>query len=312
MIPMMIALDWGTTSLRAYLLNAKGQTLATQSSAKGILASQDFKSTLNEICLSWVKEFGEHVMGLPCWASGMIGSQQGWKDAGYLFTPTPLPTLGSNACDISALVGRPFWIVPGIAYKNLQGEVIDVMRGEETQLLGALQLAKLAGKQPHTKYVLPGTHSKWVSVREGAVMDFRTHMTGEVFALLKQYSILGKTMAGDSDFVEEAFLRGVEASRKIQGKNLLQQIFSVRVQALFKHLAPEAQSDYLSGLLIGAEIASELDGPPATVGIIGNQALTLRYKLALAQYGCGFESVISAEGDAAARGLYEVASNAGF
>jgi 2-dehydro-3-deoxygalactonokinase len=159
------------------------------------------------------------------------------------------------------------------------------MRGEEVQIFGALQLA---GRDSAT-LVLPGTHSKWVQVQGGRVTQFQTFMTGEVFALMSQHSILGKTLDLNGAFDESAFLQGVDQS--LPAGSVLNKLFSVRTLGLFERLTAVALISYLSGLLIGEELRHLRGSAPAEpVILIGNDALTLRYTLALKHLGIACQS----------------------
>jgi 2-dehydro-3-deoxygalactonokinase len=295
-----IALDWGSSSLRAYLMNHQGQVLDNRSSAEGILATQNFKVVLQAICTDWDERYGK----LSCIACGMIGSQQGWKDAGYLSTPTELESLALNAIDIAHLADRPFWIVPGIKHET--ATTTDVMRGEETQVFGAGIQNGLA--------ILPGTHSKWVTIENGHIKDLQTYMTGEVFALLKTHSILSKFMpaidptAPQPTFDLASFVLGLEQTLTNPAE-LLARLFSSRTQGLFKRLSPAQQPDYLSGILIGTEVGAALQRyKPTSVTLIGEVALTQRYEEALRQLNVAAE-LPAGNPPVAAMGLHRIAKS---
>jgi 2-dehydro-3-deoxygalactonokinase len=199
-------------------------------------------------------------------------------------------------------------IVPGIACRDNEG-VPDVMRGEETQLVGAV-----AGESPPAIAVLPGTHSKWAIVRGGAIEAFATYMTGEVYAVLREHSILGR-MANGSAFAPAAFARGVRAGLAQRGSAdaLLHRLFGARTLALRADLAPEETGEYLSGLLIGSEIAAgrewtrERGLAAESILLVGSRALCERYSQA-----CNLASIAAVTGpaDAAARGLWRIAKAA--
>jgi 2-dehydro-3-deoxygalactonokinase len=295
-----IALDWGSSTLRAYLMDSQGQVMDSRSSSDGILATQNFEAALNTICADWDVRHGK----LICIACGMIGSQQGWKDAGYLATPTNFEALASGAFDISNLAKRPFWIVPGIKHES--ATTTDVMRGEETQVFGAGIQNGLA--------ILPGTHSKWVTVASGQIVNLHTYMTGEVFAVLKTHSILSKFMpavtptAPQPTFNLASFVMGLEQTLTNPAE-LLARLFSSRTQGLFKRLSPAQQPDYLSGMLIGTEVGAALQRyKPTSVTLIGEVALTQRYEEALRQLNVA--AVIPAGNPpVAAMGLHRIAKS---
>jgi 2-dehydro-3-deoxygalactonokinase len=170
-------------------------------------------------------------------------------------------------------------IVPGLMHDGAQP---DVMRGEETQIVGALALHPELAAQ--SCLVLPGTHAKWARVEAGRVTGFSTHMTGELYALLRQHSVLARLMPAVAAPSSEGFLAGVDAARN-RGA-LGHQLFAVRSLGLFRRLPPEQLQDYLSGLLIGHEISHELAAAaPARLALIGEPALCGRYAQALARFG---------------------------
>ena len=230
----MIAIDWGTTSFRAYRLGADGRILESRSAPKGILAVQpgNFPDALEEQIGDWRDE-------TPIVMSGMVGSRQGWVEAPYVPCPAGLDDIAGAMRE----VGKGIWIVPGVSCVDTQG-VPDVIRGEETQVLGAARDGLVC---------LPGTHSKWVEVRGARIERFATYMTGELYAVLKQHSILGRMMEeGASD--PRAFREGVERSGEPGG--LLHHLFGVRTRGLMGELHAAASGSYLSGLLIGHELRS--------------------------------------------------------
>ena len=188
-------------------------------------------------------------------------------------------------------------IVPGLSCEHTGAP--DVMRGEETQVFGALQLLGLTGGS----FVLPGTHSKWVQVEAGRITEFATLMTGELYALLRQHSILSRTLpASDGDLHGEAFDAGVAHARRNPG--LLQSAFSVRTLALFGRLPELQRPSYLSGVVIGEELRSRSLARGAHVIVIGADALTQRYARALAECGVHADLIGS---QAAWCGLREIA-----
>jgi len=290
----MIGVDWGTTSLRAYRLDgADGAVLERRESAQGILSVPEggFPAVLEAEIRPWL-DAGEELV-LLC---GMIGSRQGWQEAPYLSCPAgpaeiaaamvPLPFPGARRC----------LLVPGLTARGPEG-VPDVMRGEETKLIGLL--AELGDGA--ATLCLPGTHSKWARLEGGRVAGFATRMTGEVRAVLLGHSILGRLSApgrgdGPSD---EAFRRGVRRSR--DGGGLLHHLFGTRALGLVGELAAEETDDYLSGLLIGHEVRSAIeDGAGGAVHLAGSDTLCRLYALAFAEYGVAHRLH---DPDVAARGL---------
>ncbi|MFM0338393.1 2-dehydro-3-deoxygalactonokinase [Paraburkholderia fungorum] len=326
---VLIGLDWGTTSLRAYLFDAAGKVLDTRASTAGIMnlprsAEQGgFDAAFDDACAAWLGQ----TPGLPVIAAGMVGSAQGWMEAPYIDAPANADALVAGIVRVKAACGVTLHIVPGVLQR---GELPNVMRGEETQIFGALGVdtgsadsskhgGKPGGKQSgqHALIGLPGTHAKWVVVQAGRIERFHTFMTGEVFAALREHTILGRTMLTPDRADTESFLHGVSIAREKGQAGLLATVFSARTLGLTGQLSREQQPDYLSGLLIGHELAG-LDAvltqqqdslAGQTLRLIGNEALCERYRLALAQFGCTQAELVK---HATERGLWRVAAQAGL
>jgi 2-dehydro-3-deoxygalactonokinase len=295
----LIAIDWGTTTARAYCLDADGGVVAEHSAALGVQKVEGgrFREALAMLV------GGEMPTSTPLIACGMIGSRQGWIEAPYVRCPTNFAAI---AAALTFVPDVALAIVPGLSCRDPDG-VPDVMRGEETQIFGAVEDAT-----SQQIVVLPGTHSKWALVDEGGIKSFATFMTGELYAVLREHSILGRLAANGAD--PSAFDRGVHASLRSDAA-LSHDFFSVRTLALSGELAPEGVADYLSGLLLGAEIAgarnwierqSARDLP---ITLIGESMLCERYRRALKAAGI---SAAMGPSDAAARGLWRFANNAGI
>jgi 2-dehydro-3-deoxygalactonokinase len=277
MAPRLIVLDWGTSSLRAYLLGDGGRVLDTLSAALGILkvADNDFDSAFEQVCGTWFAAHGDR----PVLACGMIGARQGWREARYAPCPAGLAEISAQLVHFSTKQRRRFAIVPGLSFEAVG--VPDVMRGEETQIFGALEPEAIEQRL----FVLPGTHSKWAVVQESQVQSFATFMTGEVFALLSEHSILGRPM---TDKIHDAasFDRGCRYAMEDGDEGaLLHQLFSARTLNLMNRLASNEIHAYLSGLLIGSEVnaATRRFGTCARAAtIVGDSALCEHYRRALA------------------------------
>ncbi len=267
----LVAVDWGTSSLRGALLDEAGTVIDTQAHPRGILSvpADGFSAVFYELFGEWMA-----IEGARCLVSGMAGSQQGWVEAPYCACPAGLSEVTAKVIDIEA--GR-IAIVPGLSDEH--DGVPDVMRGEEVQIFGAMALTGLRDGL----FVLPGTHNKWARVAQGRVTGFRTFMTGEFYALLSQQSILARTLDADAPLDETAFLRGVKQAANGQG--LLHNAFGTRTLALFKRMPAPALSSYLSGLLIGEELHVQALPSASEVVLIGTTALTQRYALALGAAG---------------------------
>jgi len=298
--PSLIALDWGTSNLRASLLDRQGTALETRSAAAGVMAVPErrFADALLSLCGDWLRAHPR----CACVASGMIGSRQGWVEVPYVPCPASLVDAAAQLVRVAFGDGHAVHIVPGLRCVGADGQT-DVMRGEETQLWGA---GLLAG----SCCVLPGTHSKWAWLGEGErVLGFQTHMTGEVYAVLTQHSILGRLMAFGEAFAAAAFDDGVRLGLA-QHAHLLHALFAARTSGLMGQRAPSELPDFLSGLLIGAEIASARDGHAvAAVTLLGDDALCDRYARALGLAGV---PVHRAASDATTLGQWRVAVAAGL
>jgi 2-dehydro-3-deoxygalactonokinase len=297
----LVAIDWGTSAARAYCVDAGGRVQAARSVPLGIKHVRDgrFEPALAKLLGDWSANPAPRI------ACGMIGSRQGWVEAPYVDCPASLTALADR------IVHAPqdaLTIVPGVATRDAAGTA-DVMRGEETQLLGAI-----GPDEPGVLAVLPGTHSKWARVEHGRVVDFTTFMTGELYGVLIDHSMLGR-LAGHEPgrFSRDAFSRGV--ARGLAAGELAHDIFGARTLALTGALASDDVADWLSGLLIGREVraarawALHAGIDPSVVRVIGADALIERYALAMTDAGILVERGTA---DAAALGLWRIAVRAGL
>ena len=266
----LIACDWGTTKLRAWRLDGEGEVVARREFPLGVSrlppgqAGAVFET---EVRPSLAGE------GLPAILCGMIGSNLGWTAAGYVDCPADPMTL---ACGL-VLPAPGVAIVPGLQCPGLSGP--DVMRGEETQVLGWLA-ADPARRRGWRGLCLPGTHAKWVAVADGVIARFVTAMTGELYDLLMTHSVL-RAPAATEDM--SAFSLGVAVAG--DGSALASRLFSARGRFLEGELPEGSVASYLSGLLIGAEIGAlwprmRVEGDDS-VEVIGDPALTRLYAHAL-------------------------------
>jgi 2-dehydro-3-deoxygalactonokinase len=295
----LIALDWGTTSLRAYLLGDGGVVLDRRSEPLGILQVPrgEFARVFRSVTSAWT----DRHAGLPAIASGMIGSAQGWIEAPYVDVPADAGAI------VRTLVTEPesgLLIVPGLAQR---GAAPDVMRGEETQLLGAMTVSPSVARGG--RVVLPGTHSKWARVADGRIEGFTTYMTGELFAVLRGHSILGRLADPSSPAgtaVGPAFLRGVRVAGDAEG-GLAAQLFSTRAAVLVGDLLARESLEYLSGLLIGDEVRSGLASGERPRALVGEPALCERYRAALGAFGVGEVEIL---GDTSPAGLWHIGRHA--
>ena len=291
MATALIGIDWGTTHRRAALIAADGTLVAERADGEGALACKGrFRESLEALVAAWP----EADPSLPVVMAGMVGAAIGWQAVPYLEAGTPLSALARQLTPVAeAPAGRRWFIAPGYCVRGAGGEV-DVMRGEETQLFGALHL--LGPDAADGCYVLPGTHSKWVRLQAGRIAELRTYMTGELFALLRQHGTLASAMqtagADDAagmkhDSVADSpdFLRGVADAATYPV--LTHALFGARARVVTGALAPGAAAAYVSGLLIGAEWAdaqrqASRDEP---VRVIGEPALAALHAACAHQHG---------------------------
>ncbi|WP_271409143.1 2-dehydro-3-deoxygalactonokinase [Pseudomonas sp. Q1-7] len=296
----LIGLDWGTSSLRAYRFDANGQVCATRQRPWGIrqLPAGGFEAALTQITEGWP--------ALPRLACGMVGSRQGWREVAYVKLPADAATLARGVVHVRCADGGELHVVPGLRNAG----IADLMRGEETQIIGALALRpELAGE---CDWLLPGTHSKWASVRNGVITDFRTFLTGELYALLCRHSTLG-TGISHEPVDPQAFARGVLAARDSGAAGISGRLFSARALLLEGEIAGGDVSAYLSGLLIGEELRANLAAgrlrPGLPPQLIGEADLCQRYRQAAALFDLHLPEPLL---DASARGLWLLACATGL
>ena len=268
-----IAVDWGTSNLRAYIMSTNGEVLAQTKSTKGMgsLNTDQFETVLIELISDYLCD----DVITPLIACGMVGAKQGWKEAGYISVPAAPPK--------STKLTRPnvndpriaVYILPGMS----QSKPADVMRGEETQISGYLaQNPNFNGS-----ICLPGTHTKWVQISAGEVVSFRTFMTGELFNIISRHSVLRHSVGEGWD--EEAFLESVTDG--IMNANILtNNLFRLRASSLLEGLQPTTATAKLSGMLIGLELAGAKEFWLGNqVVIIGGNKIMGHYQTALMQQG---------------------------
>ncbi len=294
----LLALDWGTSALRAWRVAADGTVLERRREPWGILSLPEggYPAAFDAITEGWRAD------GIPALACGMVGSRKGWQEVEYLSLPLDLHRLAGSLAAVPCSAGV-LHLVPGL----LDEARPDVMRGEETEAVGVLDaLGHPAGE---ILLVMPGTHSKWVRVSDRVIASFATFMTGELFALLCRHSILGQGVpVGDGGAEarparDEAFRDGVRAAAS---DGLAGRLFSTRALMLTGRLPAALVPDYLSGLLIGEELLRADEGGPAPdrVVLVGDAALTGRYALAFETLGRPAPMEVEA---ASVRGLYRIA-----
>jgi 2-dehydro-3-deoxygalactonokinase len=263
-----IAVDWGTTNRRAYLIDGDGKCVDEFEDAKGVLAVQSgaFPDAVAEI--------RQRLADKPLLLAGMVGSNRGWVEAPYV----PCPVSIEKLVDALVWAGDREAIVPGVSYIG-QGRA-DVMRGEEVQLLGGVAAGIV---DPDGFVCHPGTHNKWALLRHGTIHIFGTVMTGELFNLLKEHSILADLLEGPVE-TNEAFKRGV--AHAMEREMLPADLFGVRAAVLLGQASRDDAPSYTSGLLIGTDVRIGLTWPAgAEIGVIGRPDLTRLYAAAIAETG---------------------------
>jgi 2-dehydro-3-deoxygalactonokinase len=261
-----IAVDWGTTNRRAYLIDSGGRQTGEFEDGKGILSVSDggFPAAIAEV--------RDKLGDKPLLMAGMVGSNRGWKEAPYVPCPAGIDDL------VSKLVwaGEREAIVPGVSYVG--DDRADVMRGEEVQVLGAVA----AGLVDSNALIChPGTHNKWTVLHQGRIHSFRTVMTGEIFSLLKEHSILADLLRGE---VEDNHVFRDAARHAVFHESLPAELFSVRASVLLGRMKKEDAASFASGLLIGTDVRIGLAVPTgAQVVVMGRPELTRLYSAALAE-----------------------------
>ena len=255
-----IAGDWGTSRLRLYLCDTSGHVLAR---GEGEGASvPDCSVRFAAAVAAWDRAHGV----LPAVLSGMVGSTIGWREVPYLKCPAKPGAIAAAALHLEQ-DGRAVAILPGLSCKGKTGAP-DVMRGEETQILGALRLHPNLARGRHV-FCLPGTHTKWVVANDGAVIQFQTALSGELFELLRRHSVLARDSANLQESVVDAqsaaFTLGLDFARQNRKSDLLHLLFSTRSRMVTGEMAKSDAASYLSGLVLGKDIATamallEIDG----------------------------------------------------
>lgn len=314
--PALIGLDWGTSSLRAFLMR-DGRVLDTRRSSNGVqhlgaAGVPGFVRTFAVIAGDWLRQWP----ALPVVACGMVGSAQGWREVPYVNCPADTASLVARGVSVASGAGPDILIAPGVLF-DAPGGAPDVMRGEETQVAGAL--LHEPSWSSRARFLLPGTHSKWVQVEQRRIVGLATYLTGEMFAVLKAHSILGRLMLapaarGDAEGDSSAaFALGLEAARSSGPGDLLHQVFAARTLGLTQRLPHDALADYLSGLLIGHELISALartaHAQAQPLVLVGESALCRRYAAALQCLGQPASAVLD---NTAPLGLWALARAAGL
>lgn len=295
-----VAVDWGTSSFRGWLMSANGEALAESRGGEGMLhcAGTGFAPVLRD----HLAKLGAPA-NAPVLICGMAGARQGWREAPYLHTPTRLDALHEGAVHVDGggeIGNADIRILPGIAQARVDRP--DVMRGEETQLLGMLEPG-------FTGLVcIPGTHSKWIRIEAGAIVEFATYMTGELFSVISQHSILAHAVdaAGQPAANSPPFREGVATAISAPSE-LTSSLFRLRAAQLLGFEARGDGADRLSGLLIGTEIADATArfGQTRSLRLLRSGRLGELYEVALREHG--FEVTTDDAEQASRQGLAKAA-----
>ncbi|WP_367300064.1 2-dehydro-3-deoxygalactonokinase [Hafnia alvei] len=272
-----IAIDWGTSNFRAFLMN-NNQCIDSVSAHCGLLSipNRQFDATLLSLIAPWLAQRPK----LPLLMAGMVGSQQGWQEVPYVELPASGQRFAQQTAQVVTSWGSPCRIVAGACGFNAFG-LPDVMRGEEIQLIG------LAAQYPqeHHLVILPGTHSKHATLERDHILHFNTFMTGEIYAVMLNHSLLGKDVP-ESGADNSAFTLGVKNAQT--APYLSNALFSARTLKLGGAISAAQVASYLSGLLIGSELAAL---PETQAWIVGSPALSERYTRAANLMGITLTSV---------------------
>jgi 2-dehydro-3-deoxygalactonokinase len=304
MPPVLIAIDWGSSSFRAYLMAADGEVLDEVASGDGIgsVAAGAYLATLKRLTGRWL----EAHPSLPVIASGMVGSRHGWREAAYVKCPAGPYDVAAHLMQVET-DGRRVHLAAGLSYADEAGQP-DVMRGEETEIFGIAD----AGAR---LIVLPGSHSKWAKVDGDRIVAFKTFVTGELFAALRDHTVAGAfAKAAPAKSPGAAFALGVRrgaAAATCEAKlGVISLLFGARSLPLTGALPEDDSGEYLSGLLIGAEIGEARRlFPGDEPHVAGAEALVARYLAAFEALGVPARP---APKRAAARGLFRIARDGGL
>jgi 2-dehydro-3-deoxygalactonokinase len=295
--PVGLLVDWGTSNVRAWSVARDGAVIASVQSSAGIsrVADGNFSAAFDDLTIQLTST------PLPTLMSGMIGSRQGWIEAPYLKCPVSLDDL---ALQLTPVPEAPhIRIVPGVHLQTDTGRN-DVMRGEEVQIAGVIELASSSEEQ---LICLPGTHSKWAHVDNGMLTDFATSMTGEVFAAMCNHTILGALLPNDDDSSSDITSAGFDEGliRSGESGGVLHHLFGVRAEGLFDTIPARDLRGYLSGILIGHEVRDMLtqrsDSGPVIV--VGEAQLAEHYVHAIKQMKRAASAIDSEQATIAGLGM---------
>ncbi|MGV3548215.1 2-dehydro-3-deoxygalactonokinase [Rhizobium sp.] len=293
-----VAVDWGTTSFRLWLIDDQGAVVGESRSREGMTTARE---------TGFIAVLDKHLaaVGAPADAPvimcGMVGAKQGWVEAGYIDVPAKLSDISGKAVGVPG-VSRDIRILPGLAQRDTDSA--DVIRGEETQLLGCVESID----DGERLIAMPGTHSKWVRLARDAVVGFSTFMTGELFDVIAKQSILQHAVKDSAGFdgAHPAFLSALDATYRAP-ELATNRLFSIRARGLLFSLAPTDAEATLSGMMIGLELAGALKQAPrdTPVTLVASGKLGGLYEAAFQRLG--LKSTTVDADDAVRRGLSQAA-----
>jgi 2-dehydro-3-deoxygalactonokinase len=287
--PAYVAVDWGTSSFRLWLVDDHGAILGERRSGEGMTTAS--RSGFAGVLQAHLDDLGV-AADVPVIACGMVGARQGWVEAGYIDTPASLSAILTSAVSVPG-IDRDVRILPGLAQRSKDAP--DVIRGEETQLLGALD----ESSNGEHLVCMPGTHSKWVRVLNGTVTGFSSFMTGELFDIITRHSILAQSIAGAEATDTSAFEAAAIAAFRQPGL-VTSLLFGARSGQLLHGISPAASKARISGTLIGAEIGGALSsaGNDAAITLVASGGLQTLYEGAFKCLSLSYKTI---DADAAVR-----------
>lgn len=298
----LIGVDWGSSNTRAFLYAPDGGLLEQRQSSIGVAQYRGEEGV--RALYGWLQDWLLQHPEAPLLMCGMVGSASGWRECPYVAAPAGTGELAGALLRFWHQ-GRPVSIVPGVSHGSPNDGFRDVMRGEETQIVGLPLLCA----EPPELVLTPGTHNKWIRLEQGRIVALSTYMTGELFALLRQHSLIAPVIA-DGEWDEESFLAGLDTA--LCQPDWLHQLFGVRARGVQHIMPPAVLGQWLSGLLIGYELNAALAMPdaakPLRCGVVASPDLLRRYQRALACFGI---DTVAVDGLSAARhGLWQIAQQA--
>lgn len=308
--PALFAVDWGTSSCRIWMLDGTGRVLDQRKTGWGILQTAQIDADRDVAFSRTLRHIAADLLDahpcVPVLCCGMVGSNHGWREAPYLPVPTDTRITGDSLTAVP-FDGHPVYIIPGLRQSATAEQPFpNVMRGEETQIIGALAALDDSGSFPERFVMaLPGTHTKWVDIQKRTILSFSTALTGDLYASLLRDSILAVSAQRNDAGPDPSFLQGMRMrDDNVDAAGITGLLFSTRTLAMSSYFTPAQAGDYLSGLLIGDEVAhlAPKDGRP--IVLVGSHAITSRYRIALEHYG---HATITLGEETTVRGLWSIA-----